>query len=155
MMRIACWDERMVIEVIYCRHCASDDIVKNGFAPNNGKQKYLCHACGRQSREDPSPNGYAEERKEEILRSYQERSSLRGRLWGEVPERYKKATCYSDFWEAYQGVIPQEQHEANGARKKARPATSSDGSTPFDSGFRASSERRSRSPSRARCTIAA
>jgi insertion element IS1 protein InsB len=36
------------------------------------------------------------------------------RLWGEVPERYKKATCYSDFWEAYQGVIPQEQHEATG-----------------------------------------
>ncbi len=31
----------------------------------------------RQSREDPSPNGYAEERKEEILRAYQERSSLR------------------------------------------------------------------------------
>ena len=36
------------------------------------------------------------------------------RLWREIPERYKKATCYSDFWEAYQGVIPQEQHEATG-----------------------------------------
>lgn len=67
----------MVTEVIYCRHCSSDDLVKNGFAPNNGKQKYLCRACGRQSREGPSPNGYTEERKEEILRAYQERSSLR------------------------------------------------------------------------------
>jgi transposase-like protein len=57
----------VVTEVTYCRHCGSDDLVKNGFAPNNGKQKYLCHACGRQSRAAPSPNGYPEER-----------SSLRG-----------------------------------------------------------------------------
>ncbi len=71
----------MVTQVIYCRHCASDDLVKNGFAPNNGKQRHLCRACGRQSRQDPSANGYTEERsKEEIfLRAYyQERSSLRG-----------------------------------------------------------------------------
>ena len=48
----------MVIEVITCRHCAeATNVAKNGFAPNNGKQKYLCHACGRQSREDPSSNG--------------------------------------------------------------------------------------------------
>ena len=80
----------MVTEVIYCRHCGSDDVVKNGLAPNNGKQKYLCHACGRQSREDPSPNGYTEERKEEILRAYQERSSLRGlrRTFGLSPSHH-------------------------------------------------------------------
>jgi IS1 family transposase len=29
-------------------------------------------------------------------------------------ERYKGATCYSDFWEAYQGVLPEGQHEAVG-----------------------------------------
>ena len=78
----------MVTETITCRHCASTDIVKNGLTPNNNaKQRYLCHACGRQSREDPSPNGYTEERKEEILRSYQERSSLRGlrRTFGVSP----------------------------------------------------------------------
>ena len=76
----------MVTKAIHCRHCGSDDVVKNGFSPN-GKQKYLCHACGRQSREDPSPNGYSEERKEEILRAYQERSSLRGlrRTFGVSP----------------------------------------------------------------------
>jgi transposase-like protein len=68
----------MVTEVITCRRCGSDDVLKNGFAPNNGKQKYLCRACGRQSRQNPSPNGYTPERKEEILRAYQERSSLRG-----------------------------------------------------------------------------
>jgi transposase-like protein len=67
----------MVTKVIACPHCDSTDVVKNGFSPN-GKQKYLCHLCGRQSRENPSPNGYTQERKEEILRAYQERSSLRG-----------------------------------------------------------------------------
>jgi insertion element IS1 protein InsB len=37
------------------------------------------------------------------------------RLWREIPDRYKKkATCYSDFWEAYREVIPQGQHEATG-----------------------------------------
>ena len=33
---------------------------------------------GGQHREQPRPNGYTEERKEEILRATQERSSLRG-----------------------------------------------------------------------------
>lgn len=77
----------MVTKVIYCRHCGSEDVVKNGVAPNNGKQKYLCHACGRQSREDPSKSGYSEVRKEEILGAYQERSSLRGlqRTFGVSP----------------------------------------------------------------------
>ena len=78
----------MVAEVITCRHCGGDDVVENGIAPNNGKQEYLCRACGRQSREDPSPNGYTQDRKEEILRAYQEeRSSLRGltRTFGVSP----------------------------------------------------------------------
>jgi transposase-like protein len=77
----------MVTKTISCRHCSSTDLVKNGLAPNNGKQRYLCRACGRQSREDPSPNGYTEERKGEILRAYQERSSLRGlrRTFGVSP----------------------------------------------------------------------
>ena len=77
----------MVTKVIYCRHCKSDDLVKNGIAPNNGKQKYLCRACGRQSREDPSSSSYSQQRKEEILRAYQERSSLRGlqRTFGVSP----------------------------------------------------------------------
>ncbi len=26
----------------------------------------------------------------------------------------KEATCYNDFWEAYQQVIPKERHEATG-----------------------------------------
>ena len=67
----------MIIEVVTCYHCGSENIVRNGKAPN-GKQKYLCRDCGRQSREDPTSNAYPPERREEILRACQERSSLRG-----------------------------------------------------------------------------
>ena len=67
----------MVVIVLRCAHCQSTDIVKNGHAPN-GKQKYRCRACGRQSRDNPTPHITPVERREEILRAYQERSSLRG-----------------------------------------------------------------------------
>jgi transposase-like protein len=65
----------MVTRIVTCYHCDSENIVKNGKAPN-GKQKCLCRDCGRQSREDPASNAYAPERREEILSAYQERSSL-------------------------------------------------------------------------------
>ncbi len=67
----------MVIKVVNCYHCGSEHLVKNGKAPN-GKLKYLCKDCGKASREHPSAKGYSEKRKEEILRAYEERSSLRG-----------------------------------------------------------------------------
>ena len=67
----------MVPITIHCLHCESDALVRNGRAPN-GKQKYPCRTCHRQSRENPTPHAYSEERREEILRSYEERSSLRG-----------------------------------------------------------------------------
>ena len=51
--------------------------MRDGHAPN-GKQKFRCHGCRRRSRETPAPNAYPEARREEILRAYQERSSLRG-----------------------------------------------------------------------------
>jgi transposase-like protein len=60
-----------------CRHCGNTTLIKYGIAPN-GKQKYLCRTCGRQSRENPQSSGYSAERRDEILRAYQERSSLRG-----------------------------------------------------------------------------
>ena len=66
----------MVIKIISCYHCGSENIVKNGKAPN-GKQKYHCKDCDTGSRENPD-RGYSEERKEEILNAYQERSSMRG-----------------------------------------------------------------------------
>jgi transposase-like protein len=67
----------MVTITLSCPHCHSDALVRNGHAPN-GKQKYRCRSCGRQSREHPTPYAYSEGRREEILHAYQERSSLRG-----------------------------------------------------------------------------
>ena len=67
----------MVTITLNCPHCQSDALVRNGHAPN-GKQLYRCCSCGRQSRENPGSSAYSAERKEEILRAYQERSSLRG-----------------------------------------------------------------------------
>ena len=36
------------------------------------------------------------------------------KLWDAVPEAYRSGHCYSDFWAAYQSVIPEEQHTAVG-----------------------------------------
>ena len=35
-------------------------------------------------------------------------------LWEALPAAYRCAHCYTDFWEAYSLVIPQEQHTACG-----------------------------------------
>lgn len=67
----------MVIITVQCRFCESENVRKNGRAPN-GKQRYQCLSCFRFFRENPSSPAYSEERKAEILRAYQERSSLRG-----------------------------------------------------------------------------
>ncbi len=33
-------------------------------------------------------------------------------LWQRVPQAYRNSLLYSDFWEAYQKVLPSDQHEA-------------------------------------------
>ena len=35
-------------------------------------------------------------------------------LWNALPENYKRAHSYSDFWEAYQKVFPKETHRSVG-----------------------------------------
>ena len=35
-------------------------------------------------------------------------------LWEAIPEAYRTGHCYTDFWKAYQAVIPEEQHTAVG-----------------------------------------
>ncbi len=36
------------------------------------------------------------------------------RLWEAIPSAYRKGHCFTDFWAAYQAVIPDEQHTAVG-----------------------------------------
>lgn len=31
-------------------------------------------------------------------------------LWASIPEAYRSGQCFTDFWAAYQSVIPEEQH---------------------------------------------
>ena len=66
-----------------CYHCGAGRVVKDG-RTSNGKQRYKCRGCGRSLRETPAINGYSPKRKEEILRAYHERTSLRGlqRIFG-------------------------------------------------------------------------
>ena len=59
-----------------CYHCGSEQLKKNGRAPN-GKQRYHCKMCNRASLDNPD-YGYSAERKAEVIRAYQERSSMRG-----------------------------------------------------------------------------
>ena len=34
-------------------------------------------------------------------------------LWESLPAVYRQcATCYTDFWEAYQGILPSKRHKA-------------------------------------------
>jgi transposase-like protein len=60
-----------------CPHCGSVDLVCNGHNKRNGKQKYHCKGCDKYGTLDAA-SGYSEERKEEILKAYFERPSMRG-----------------------------------------------------------------------------
>jgi transposase-like protein len=68
-------------KIILCPKCQTDSLVKNG-KTSSGKQKYYCNRCGAYGSTDSSR--YSEEQKEEILRVYRERASLRGihRIYG-------------------------------------------------------------------------
>ena len=52
-------------------------MVKHG-RTRNDKQRYKCKDCGRSSRAQPQAPGYTADQREQILRAYAERSSLRG-----------------------------------------------------------------------------
>ena len=66
----------IISEIKQCPKCESSDIVKNGMT-QAGKQKYYCKSCDSYGTLDLEER-YSAERKAEILRAYQERSSLRG-----------------------------------------------------------------------------
>ena len=73
----------MIDVTLICYHCNSTNLVRNGLT-RNGKQRYKCYDCQRTSRDLPQPPGYSPDERETILRTYEERSSLRGleRIFG-------------------------------------------------------------------------
>lgn len=78
----------MVIEIKIrqCPNCDSPDIIKNG-TDYKGAQKYHCHYCGGYGTLDAKAR-YSEKEKEQVLKAYQERVSMRGirRIFGVVPK---------------------------------------------------------------------
>lgn len=62
---------------VKCCHCQSENVVRNGFT-RNGKQVYKCKSCARVSRENPQHERYSAAQREQILRAYNERPSMRG-----------------------------------------------------------------------------
>ena len=75
----------MILEPKICPCCQSQNRVKNGTTAS-GKQKIYGLDCKAYRLLDSSP--YTEEKKEEILKTYQERASLRGeqRIYGVAPQ---------------------------------------------------------------------
>ena len=73
----------MVTQTVLCSHCGSLRLTRDGKAPN-GKQKYLCHGCGRRSRQNPGTRAYPDELRTQVLAAYHERCSQRGvcRIFG-------------------------------------------------------------------------
>jgi len=70
-------------EKIYeCTNCGSKNIVKNG-TTEKGQQKFHCKDCNSYRTLNPIVK-YTQEKKDEILRVYEERASLRGvnRIFG-------------------------------------------------------------------------
>jgi transposase-like protein len=63
-------------QVHHRRACSSTHIVKNG-RNRSGSQQYQCRTCGASKVLLPKQH-YSEEHKAEVLRAYQERSSLQG-----------------------------------------------------------------------------
>jgi insertion element IS1 protein InsB len=55
------------------------------------------------------------ETRQVVARAIGDRSEKTCReLWNAIPEAYRSEHCYSDFWSAYQAVIPDDQHSAVG-----------------------------------------
>ena len=70
--------------VVACRHCGCrDDVVRYGYT-KGGNQRYRCLACKHTFCLNPGTTAHPEAFKEQVLRSYQERCSMRGvaRIFG-------------------------------------------------------------------------
>ena len=60
-----------------CNACESTNLIKNGHS-KNGKQQYICKNCGSRGLINARKAKHSEAEKEQILRAYFERPSMRG-----------------------------------------------------------------------------
>jgi len=75
--------EDEIAQIPDCRHCGGINVIRHGYT-RKGNQRYRCRTCVRSFVEDPDSAAYDPARKEQILRAYHERASLRGisRIFG-------------------------------------------------------------------------
>lgn len=73
----------MVIQVLHCRHCQSQNVIRHG-TDANGTQRYRCQDCQRTFRQQPKCRAHPGEFRARVLAAYQERCSMRGvcRIFG-------------------------------------------------------------------------
>jgi IS1 family transposase len=73
-------------------------------------------------------------------------------LWERVPESYRRGILYSDFWESYQKVLPEDQHQPVGKSSGQTNLMWSAGTALCASVWDAWLERRSHFQRARRCT---
>ncbi|MGI4791049.1 MAG: IS1/IS1595 family N-terminal zinc-binding domain-containing protein [Janthinobacterium lividum] len=73
----------MVIQVIACRHCHSQNVIRHG-KDMADRQRFRCHDCHRTFLQQPNPRTHSVAFQQRVLAAYQERASMRGvcRLFG-------------------------------------------------------------------------
>jgi transposase-like protein len=54
---------------IQCPHCQSNQVIKDGCTAN-GKQRYLCRSCKRESRQDSQLLTHDEDKRQQVMRLY-------------------------------------------------------------------------------------
>ena len=82
MTNVLTKNDHMITTIYHCRKCGSQNIISNGHN-RSGSQQYVCKDCRASGVLTPKQR-YSPERREEILRAYQERPSMRGirRIFG-------------------------------------------------------------------------
>ena len=73
----------MVIEILLCRHCQSNNVIKHG-RDKRGVQRFRGHDCRHTFHKPEDDRGYAADFRAQVLAAYQERASMRGvcRIFG-------------------------------------------------------------------------
>jgi transposase-like protein len=67
----------MVIEILLCRHCQSQNVIKHG-RDKRGVQRFRCHDCRRTFHKPEDDRSYTADFRAQVLAAYQERASMRG-----------------------------------------------------------------------------
>ena len=70
----------MVIEILLCRHCQSQNVIRHG-KDKAGRQRYRCHDCRRTFQGAQEQVGHRARRaafRAQVLAAYHERASMRG-----------------------------------------------------------------------------